>query len=148
MLNKLIEKLDNNRIIKLNFFENSNINEILDMRDDEEFDFEWMRIYDSLIKLEINDSKKRIIDDIREKSFLMIYNLSKSSEIAGCVSDDFEIICKAYINQYNDIWLNSLIMSYVRGEVPSGVLELTNYSLMECMNKLLGDSKEKNSDVG
>ena len=80
---------------------------------------------------------KKTIDAIREKSFLMAYNLSKSGDIASCVSDDFEIICKAYILDYNDNWLNSLVMSYARGEFPCGKLSMINYNVNECMDILL-----------
>ena len=67
---------------------------------------------------------------------IIIDNLSNSSDIASCVSDDFEIICKAYLCEYNDIWLNALIMSYARGEFPCGKLQIGKYNIKECMEKM------------
>lgn len=133
MLDKLKEKIETNQIIKKEYFDNYDLDELLDMRDEEEFDSEWIRVYDILNQVEVEQNEKKIIDAIREKSFLMAYNLSESSDIASCVSDDFEIICKAYVLDYNDNWLNSLVMSYARGEFPCGKLSMINCNVKECM---------------
>lgn len=136
MLNNLLIEVESNRVIRVSLFENCDLEELLDMRDDEEFDSEWMRVYDALNEFEIGDFEKKKIDNIREKSFLKSYNLSGLGDIASCVSDDFEIICKAYLTNYNDMWVNSLIMSYVNGKFPCGRLEKTEYDIKECMKKL------------
>ena len=136
MLDKLKVKIETNQIIKKGFFDDYDLDMLLDMRDDEEFDSEWIRVYDILNQVEMEQNTKKAIDDIREKSFLIAYNLSDSSDIASCVSDDFEIICKAYVLDYNDNWLNSLIMSYARGEFPCGKLNMVNYNVKECMDIL------------
>ena len=136
MLNNLLIEVESNRVIRASLFENCDLEELLDMRDDEEFDSEWMRVYDALNEFEIGDFEKKKIDNIREKSFLKSYNLSGLGDIASCVSDDFEIICKAYLTNYNDMWVNSLIMSYVNGKFPCGRLEKTEYDIKECMKKL------------
>ncbi|MBQ7231872.1 MAG: hypothetical protein IJX07_01390 [Bacillales bacterium] len=136
MLNNLLIEVESNRVIRVSLFENCDLEELLDIRDDEEFDSEWMRVYDALNEFEIGDFEKKKIDNIREKSFLKSYNLSGLGDIASCVSDDFEIICKAYLTNYNDMWVNSLIMSYVNGKFPCGRLEKTEYDIKECMKKL------------
>ena len=136
MLNNSLIEVESNRVIRVHLFENCDLEELLDMRDDEEFDSEWMRVYDALNEFEIGDFEKKKIDNIREKSFLKSYNLSGLGDIASCVSDDFEIICKAYLTNYNDMWVNSLIMSYVNGKFPCGRLEKTEYDIKECMKKL------------
>ena len=136
MLNNLLIEVESNRVIRVYLFENCDLEELLDMRDDEVFDSEWMRVYDALNEFEIGDFEKKKIDNIREKSFLKSYNLSGLGDIASCVSDDFEIICKAYLTNYNDMWVNSLIMSYVNGKFPCGRLEKTEYDIKECMKKL------------
>lgn len=136
MLDKLIVKIQNNQVIKNDFFDNYDLDELLDMRDDEVFDSEWMRIYNILNQVEMDENQKKVIDSIRELSFLMAYNLSESSDIASCVSDDFELICKAYVIDYDDNWLNSLIMSYAKGEFPCGRLNVIKYNVQECLNIL------------
>lgn len=137
MLDEMKEKIKNNQIINMTFFKDCDVDELLDMRDDDEFDLEWMRIYNVLDEINIKDSEKQIIDSIRENSFLRVYDLTKSSDVASCVSDDFEIICKACICNYNDKWLNSLIMSYAKKKFPCGKLEMTECSLIDAINYLL-----------
>ena len=75
MLNNLLIAVDSNRAIRASLFENCDLEELLDMRDDKEFDSEWMRVYDTLNTFEIGDFDKKTIDNIREKSFLKSYNL-------------------------------------------------------------------------
>lgn len=72
------------------------MDELLDMRDDKVFDGEWIKRYNELNNNNFTDVEKKEINVIREKSFLMAYSISESSDIASCVSDDMEIICKAY----------------------------------------------------
>lgn len=136
MLDKLRNKIVNNQIIKVDFFENFDIDDLLDMRDEGEFDCEWIRVYNFLNNIEIEEHEQEKINEIRELSYLMAYNLSNSSDIASCVSDDFEIICKAYLCEYDDIWLNALIMSYARGEFPCGKLQTGRYNIKECIEKM------------
>ncbi len=137
MLNKLEEKIKNNDIINVSFFVDCDVDELLDLRDNDEFDSEWMRVYNILSEIDIGVFEKQIIDSIREKSYLQAYNLLESSDIASCVSDDFEIICKACISNYDDKWLNSLIVSYAKNKFPCGRLEITEYNLTDAINYLL-----------
>ena len=143
MLDRLLIEIESDKIISDTLFENCDIDELLDMRDDEEFDSEWIRVYNILNKAKIENYEKKKIDNIRENSFLKVYDLLQSSDIASCVSDDFEIICKAYIICYDDVWINSLIMSYINEKFPCGRLERTNYNIKECINKLC-----KNKSIG
>ena len=143
MLDRLLIEIESDKIISDTLFENCDIDELLDMRDDEEFDSEWIRVYNILNKAKIENYEKKKIDNIREKSFLKVYDLLQSSDIASCVSDDFEIICKAYIICYDDVWINSLIMSYINEKFPCGRLERTTYNIKECINKLC-----KNKSIG
>ena len=46
------------------------------------------------------------------------------------------VICKAYLCEYNDIWLNAFIMSYARGEFPCGKLQTGKYNIKECIEKM------------
>lgn len=138
MLYKLREKIKN-KIFNESFFADCDVDELLDMRDDDEFDSEWMRVYNVLNEINIDDSDKQTIDSVREESFIRAFNLSGSSDVASCVSDDFEIICKAYICGYDDKWLNSLIMSYAQNKFPCGKLEITEYNLTDSINYLLNE---------
>lgn len=137
MLDKIKDKINKEEIINMSFFENYEADELLDMRDDAEFDSEWMRVFNALNEINIGVSEKQTIDSIREKSFLRAYDLSESSDVASCVSDDFEIICKACISGYDDKWLNSLIVSYAKNKFPCGKLERSEYNLTDSIKCLL-----------
>ncbi len=115
-----------------------NTDELLDARDAKVFDAEWMRVYKMMKGLPLENSVIKQIDSIRENSFMRAYNLTKSGDIASCVSDDFEMICKAYVLNVDDSWIASLIMSYVKGGFPCGVLEKTECSVCEAVYKLAG----------
>jgi len=137
MLDKLQIKIESNQIIRSDFATACDVDELLDMRDEDEFDSEWMRVVNDLNDLEVGEDEQKSINFIREKSFMMAYDLFDSSDIASCISDDFEIICKAILANYNDSWFNSLIMSYARGEFPCGRLEMTEHSIKECVDSFL-----------
>lgn len=129
-------KIDNN-----NFFQDSmkniDLDELLDLRDVEVFESEWIRVYDNLAEVVLETNQKKEVDEIRKLSFIKAYNMFESSDIAACISDDFELICKAYISGYEDNWLNSLIMSYVRGEFPCGELCVVKINANDCFNYFL-----------
>lgn len=103
MLDRMLIEIESNRTIYDALFKDCDIDELLDMRDDKEFDSEWIRVYHVLNIAKIEHYEKKKIDQIREKSFLKVYNLLQSSEIASCVSDDFEIICKADVTCYDNV---------------------------------------------
>lgn len=137
MLDMLKEKIDNNHIFTHSYVKEHSVDTLLDMRDNKEFESEWMRVYNDLSEVEVDEHDYNEIDTICQKCFLKIYNLYASSEMAGCVSDDFEIICKAYLSGYDDIWLNSLIMAYIKGKFPCGNIEKTNNNIKTCIDILL-----------
>lgn len=133
ILKQLEVKIEKDTILK----QNCDIDTLLDLREEEVFDSEWIRVFQQLEKFEISSTEKQLIDTIREKSFLQTYHLLESSDIAACVSDDFELICKAYLSGFDDTWLNSVIMSYVSYSFPCGEVEKTEYALEESMKCLI-----------
>ena len=70
------------------------VDEILDKREMDSFDSEWVRVYQA-----IEDQKrgKNIDDtkDIREKAFMIVYQQSGCGELAGYISDDFGLVATA-----------------------------------------------------
>ena len=69
MLNNLLIEVESNRVIRVYLFENCDLEELLDMRDDEEFDSEWMRVYDALNEFEIGDFEKKRLIILEKKAF-------------------------------------------------------------------------------
>ncbi len=143
MLETLKEKIENGGIITESLLGDNEVDDMLDLRDAEDFDSEWMRVYNSIGKTELNDTEAEIIDNIRETAFMNAYHVFEPGggdigDAAGRVSDDFELICKAYVAGYNDKWMNALIMAYAKGIFPCGRLELAECDIKAAFGCLLG----------
>lgn len=117
----LIAKLD-----KIDFTA-IDIDNLLDNRDRDPFDSEWMRVYREIeaIKKEktYTDEDKNYVSNVREKAFMKIYHLSGHGELAEYVSDDFGLIMDSRILKYSDVWLDKLISSYKNASIPCGNLK-------------------------
>lgn len=107
-------------------FSNMDIDNLLDNRDKDPFDSEWVRVYKEIeaIKKEksYTDEDKNYASNVREKVFMKICNLSGHGELAEYVSDDFGLIVDSRILKYSDIWLDKLISSYESANIPCGNL--------------------------
>ncbi|MCB2362503.1 hypothetical protein [Clostridium estertheticum] len=128
MVDKLYELLIKEQIINEQLFD-QDYDILLDLRDEEMFDDEWIRVYNELeiLKKQINEREISKINQIREKSFMLAYNSTKSSDLASCVSDDFELIAIALCVNYNNNWLNALANQYVLKKFPYGqLIEISN----------------------
>ena len=66
-----------------------------------------------------------------------MYNITGSDELAGYISDDFEIIAKGIITKFNDSWLNSFMLSYTNYKIPYGELDNTNLQIEDIIKKLV-----------
>lgn len=137
MLNKLLEKIKNGELLSLKLFNNLDEDTALDMRDRLEFEDEWLRVSNILDEIKVDSKNDELIYEIRKHSFINVYNITKSDELSAYISDDFELISKAIVLEYNDKWLNSLILSYANFKFPYIISELTNLSINEVTNKLI-----------
>lgn len=97
------------------------VDEILDKREMDSFDSEWVRVYQA-----VEDQKRdKTIDDtedIREKAFMIVYQQSGCGELAGYISDDFGLIADSKLLNYSDMWLDQLIACYENAIIPCGKL--------------------------
>lgn len=140
MVNLLLKNIKKGKIINNRIFYNCDFDELLDLRDEECFDSEWMRVYNLLNNMVVDKSYYQIIDEIRKETYLRAYKESNSSDIASCVSDDFELIVKAYILNVDDQWLNSIIMLYAKSIFPCGNIILNNLSIDDSFKMLVQNS--------
>lgn len=79
-----------------------------------------------------------LIDKIREEAFRKTYRLTEESDLAGYVSDDFELFSKAIEwNDYNE-WFNGLFERYVLGNFPCGEnVEKSDISIVKRLEECL-----------
>ena len=137
MLHKLLEKIKNNCIITKQLFEDYNLGDVLNLRDNDIFDSKWVELYNSLEKLEVSNDSLKLINEIKKEIFIKVCNISEDSELASYISDDFELICKAYIFNINNNWLNSIIYLYANNIIPCGNIDVIESNIKEVLNQLL-----------
>ena len=100
--------------------ENLDIDEALDLRDSEEFDSEWVRVYHLVEERKTAESEE--CRGIREKAYISALEFGEYEDIAACVSDDFGLIFDAESVGFCDPWLDKLIDCYRRSVFPCGKL--------------------------
>ena len=119
-MNVLIE------LLKQIDFSTLDIDKLLDNRDAEVFDAEWIRVYNVVESLKNADNysevEKKNNSEVRERAFRMIYELTSDGELAGYVSDDFGLIVDAKLLGYEEPWLNKLSACYENRTIPCGSL--------------------------
>lgn len=112
---ELLNKLNN---IK---YEELDIDEILDKRESDPFDSEWMRVYQAIKELK-KGKKFDHTTDIEEKAYITVYEKTDNDELAGYISDDFGLIADSKTLNYSDEWLDKLVACYEKAIIPCGEL--------------------------
>ena len=120
MINELLDCL---RALDLSSFTEDDINDILDGRDDDDFDREWCRADREIESLKNEDNYTDIQeaehDEICRQAFFIIED-KISSELSDYISDDFGLIYDSIATAYQDPWLSRLIEAYQNGRIPHG----------------------------
>ncbi|NFH70898.1 hypothetical protein FDC35_11205 [Clostridium botulinum] len=118
IVKELLEKLNES------MFKNRDFDEILDLRDSDLFDKEWIRIYTAIEEKKktkgYSKEDKQLSDEYRKKAYLKVYDLCKNDSLAAYISDDFGVICDSELVGYVDNWLKSLIETYTYSKIPCG----------------------------
>ena len=108
-------------------FDGLNIDSCLDIRDQPPFDPQWMQVNEQIEAMAaadpIDEQTVAQISSVAEAAFKTTFKLSASSDLAGYISDDFELIAKALSLGFEHEWLNALLQSYCKGQFPKGELE-------------------------
>ena len=111
---------------KVDFSDADLADDLLDERDSDPFDSEWMRAYAAVQDAEVEAELQKTnvaIDDLREWAFKTAHGVSGNAEIAAYVADDFELIARALQANWSDEWLGALWQEYRVGRFPCGDLE-------------------------
>ncbi|MFI3201944.1 MAG: hypothetical protein R3Y54_10570 [Eubacteriales bacterium] len=142
------------RILKKEMFDGHDTNDLLDLRDIEEYRNERIRV-NALVDKLMEENRENFIEE--ELSYVQgVYRIMRFTEgalesatvdmlseagvyyeIALDIGEDCALIAKAYLLNINDPWLNSLILSYANNEFPCGEIEKTSVSFTEALNQLL-----------
>ncbi|MDE7398301.1 MAG: hypothetical protein K2N06_02120 [Oscillospiraceae bacterium] len=99
------------------------IDKALEQRYVEEFESEWMRVYNLVEQGKKEGSwDKEKSDKIREEAFMKAFEVSENEEIAALVSDDFGLMFEAKSLKIKDKWLDDMAFEYEYGHFPYGRL--------------------------
>lgn len=114
-MNELLSKLKEIHYDKLN------VDEFIDLRENDPFDSEWIRIYRTIKELK----KGRNVKDTRDlakKAYMLVFEQSTCADLAEFISDDFGLIADSKALNYSDEWLSKMISCYENAIIPCGEL--------------------------
>ena len=95
------------------------LEEYLDKRDSEAFETQWMQAFEAIQRPEEETTlDTATIDEIRKTVFLKAFDVTGSGELAGYISDDFELIAKGLHFEYSSDFLTSMYHRYKEGQLP------------------------------
>ncbi|MEE9338015.1 MAG: hypothetical protein V3U87_08050 [Methylococcaceae bacterium] len=135
-LTVLSQLLRKDKLITEGTFLNLDYDEILDERDSDPFDSDWMSVSDEIEKIFIDEEVIDELSIIQELSFKKTYDLTQNGELASYVSDDFELIAKALSIESHNLWISSLLDVYCSGRFPSGEINTINKHITTVLKKL------------
>ncbi|OCG61359.1 hypothetical protein A9G41_10890 [Gilliamella sp. Nev5-1] len=105
--------------INFDFLKALNADQALDLRDEPEFDNQWVNSFNTLNKKSFKKEEIELINILREKAFKLSFQLINHFEIASQISDDIEIIAKSFLAQeYNNWAVTHLWSAYKNKKFP------------------------------
>jgi len=100
----------------------SELDRALDARDEAAFEKAWLETFATLettvplSQLPVRD--RAAVDHIRELAYKAAFRATGSSDLAGYVSDDFDLIARAALTAFESPWLASVLRAYKGGHFP------------------------------
>ncbi|MGG0757643.1 hypothetical protein [Brevibacillus laterosporus] len=105
----------------------TNIDALLDKRDDPAFSEEWMRVYAEISHIKKMESLPSLYasmeEGLRKIIFLKVLEITSADDLAAYISDDFGLILDSVVLEYRDEWLNGLWNEYQKKRIPQGELQ-------------------------
>ena len=95
-----------------------------------------MCAYESFKDLEIVDQEVEILGMIRETAFKACFSQTENPDLAGIVSDDFDLIVRSIISGTNDPWIAGIVDCYMHNEIPRGKIQLSSENIGEKFMRL------------
>ncbi|MEO2203830.1 hypothetical protein ABGV42_08775 [Paenibacillus pabuli] len=89
---KLLNELNEGRLITTEMFQGLDIDSYLDKRDDSAFADEWMRAYGKWVQDAGSIAEDEVLRALREQTFKQTLQHTGNPELAGYVSDDMGLI--------------------------------------------------------
>jgi hypothetical protein len=120
--NQILQRLNSDEFFRQLIDNEEFLNKLLDVRDQDEFDDAWVKAAEEIQALwddfvQASDIQSQILA-IREQTFRKCFDACNSSDVAGYVSDDFEIIAKSQVLGLDGPLLQQLRVAYDRCTIP------------------------------
>lgn len=92
----------------------------LERRDDPAFEERWMACHARLESVAggLTTGARAAILQVREQAYRRTFSVTQSPDLAGYVSDDFDLIARALAAGLHDPWIEQLLARYIAGELP------------------------------
>ncbi len=120
-LQLLKQRISEGRLLGPDAFD-TDLDEVLDERDCQAFDSEWVRVCNAL-DAHATGTDEQLVTRLREAAFKKTYAMTENSDLAAYVSDDFGLIGMALLTSFADPWLNALWIEYREQRLPYGELK-------------------------
>ncbi len=117
-LDELKSLLSQNNLLNFSNLDGETIDEMLDSRDGQEFETDWLRIFETLERRSFSSDELKKIEKVREIAYKKTFASTENEELAAYVADDFELIAKSLLADFTDEWLNALLLAYLHGIFP------------------------------
>ena len=98
----------------------------LDDRETADFDGEWKRVYRQIGEVPLANDVLEELDALAAETFRRCYEHADGGQLAPYVSDDFDLLARALLLNFDDAWLRGLWHSYAHERFPRGVLDVEN----------------------
>lgn len=131
---KLLDYFNAHVASVLEMLDETDIEALLDNRDDPFFSEEWMRVYAEISHIKKMGSLPSVYasldEGLRKIIFLKVMEITSYEELAAYISDDFGLILDSLVLEYRDEWLNGLWSEYKVKRIPQGELRHSKHQIV------------------
>jgi hypothetical protein len=136
-LNNILELLKKKKILIRKALKSIDLDEILESREDPGFDKNWISRFEQIeskYKSKNDSLAESIVEQIREKSFKLVFSATEDDDLAAYVSDDFELICMHICEAKHDAWIAGMLEMYTRSPKLNFRFKISEKSYEDILN--------------
>jgi hypothetical protein len=135
-IDTLLKAIERGSLLGSGAFRNADVSTVLDGRDQSPFENEWLQAFKALDTHKLSTEQSLDLERLRELAYKTTFGHTSSPDLAGYVSDDFELIGRAVIFGIDDPWINGLLQDYRDHRLPSASTKVTDESLNQLIHSL------------
>lgn len=121
-IESLLDLARGGQIVTPSMFEGEDLDSLMDSRDEEAFDSKWCEAFSRLEDIELAETEEQLMNELCEVLFKAVYDLTENCELPAAVSDDFELITKAWTADLDSPWVCGVSKCYQRNKFPCGTI--------------------------